>query len=245
MALLSSVNLSSGCYALGYLIGLAAFVLMARRRQLVTAGIMAVMAAGLIGGLAGANLAQWLFGGAAGKTVLGGIAGGYLTILVYKRYLGLRRPTGDLFAVAVSAGEAVGRWGCFFGGCCYGKACAVPWGVWQHGALRHPTQIYLSGANALILLALWRFDKMRPPEKRPFLSARGAVLRGPVHHRVLPGDPAAGGRADLGAVGLPRRVRLLFRAVGTLDASHRTEAPAWLILSLSAQTAAPRGSKAP
>ena len=123
MALLSSANLSSGCYALGYLTGLAAFVLMARRRQLATAGIMSV---GLIGGLAGANLAQWLFGGAAGKTVLGGIAGGYLTIILYKRYLGLRRPTGDLFAVAISAGEAVERWGCFFGGCCYGKACAVP-----------------------------------------------------------------------------------------------------------------------
>lgn len=162
------MTLSAGYYALGYLTGLAAFVLMARRRNLATAGIMAVMAAGLIGGLAGANLAQWVFGGVVGKTVLGGIAGGYLTIIVYKRYLGLRRPTGDLFAVAVSAGEAVGRWGCFFGGCCYGKACSIPWGVWQHGEFRHPTQLYLSGANALILLSLWRFDKTLPPENALF-----------------------------------------------------------------------------
>jgi phosphatidylglycerol:prolipoprotein diacylglycerol transferase len=160
--------LSTSCYALGYLTGLAAFVMMARRRNLATAGIMAVMAAGLLGGLAGANIAQWVFGGAAGKTVLGGIAGGYLTIIVYKRHLGLRRPTGDLFAVAISAGEAVGRWGCFFGGCCYGKVCAVPWGIWQHGEYRHPTQLYLSGANALILLALWRFDKTHPPENALF-----------------------------------------------------------------------------
>ena len=163
---------SAGCYALGYLAGLAAFALMARRRRLATPGIMAVMGAGLLGGLAGANLAQWafshVFGGAAGKTVLGGIAGGYLAVVWYKRRLGIRRPTGDLFAVAVSAGEAVGRWGCLLGGCCYGRACALPWAVHQHGAWRHPTQLYLSGANALILAALWRYDKTRPPENALF-----------------------------------------------------------------------------
>ena len=167
------MTLSAGCYALGYLTGLAAFVFMARRRNLATAGMMAVMGAGLLGGLVGANLVQWtaahsLGGGAAGKTVLGGIAGGYGCIVLYKRHLGITRPTGDLFAVAISAGEAVGRWGCFFGGCCYGKVCALPWAVQQHGELRHPTQLYLSGANALILLALWRYDKTHPPENALF-----------------------------------------------------------------------------
>ena len=162
------MTLSAGCYALGYLTGLAAFAWMARRRRLATAGIMAVMGAGLVGGLAGANLAQWVFGGVAGKTVLGGIAGGYLCVLLYKRHLGLRRPTGDLFAVGISAGEAVGRWGCFFGGCCYGKACALPWAVRQHGEWRHPSQLYLSLANALILVVLLRYDKARPPENALF-----------------------------------------------------------------------------
>jgi len=162
------LTLSAGCYLLGYATGLAAFVWMARRRKMATSGIMALMGAGLIGGLVGANLAQWMFGGVAGKTVLGGIAGGYLTVIFYKRYLGIQRPTGDLFAVAVSAGEAVGRWGCFYGGCCYGKACTVPWAVFQHGTYRHPTQLYLSGANALILVALWRFDKTHPPENGLF-----------------------------------------------------------------------------
>jgi len=170
---LGAMTLSAGCYALGYLTGLAAFAWMAHRRHLATGGIMAVMGAGLLGGLVGANLTQWAYsslvgGGEAGKTVLGGIAGGYLSVLLYKRYLGIRRPTGDLFAVAISAGEAVGRWGCFFGGCCYGKACALPWSVHQHGAWRHPTQLYLSGANALILVALWRFDKTHPPENGLF-----------------------------------------------------------------------------
>lgn len=105
------MTLSAGCYGLGYLTGLAAFVWMARRRKMATSGILAIMGAGLIGGLIAANLTQWVFGGSAGKTVLGGIAGGYLTVICYKRYLGIQRPTGDLFAAAVSAGEAVSRCG--------------------------------------------------------------------------------------------------------------------------------------
>ncbi len=80
------MTLSARCYGLGYLTGLAAFAWMARRRKLATAGMMAVMGAGLLGGLVGANLAQWLFGGAAGKTVLGGIAGGYTPLSRMNRH---------------------------------------------------------------------------------------------------------------------------------------------------------------
>ena len=120
--------LSPLCYALGYGTGLAAFYAMARRRGIATSGVMALMGAGLIGGLAGANLTQWLFGGAAGKTVLGAVAFGYVSVFLYKRYLGITRPTGDLFAVALCAGEAVGRFGCFFGGCCYGLPVPCPLG---------------------------------------------------------------------------------------------------------------------
>jgi len=75
--------------------------------------------------------------------------------------LGIARPLGDLFAIAMSAGEAVGRWGCFFGGCCYGKPSHVAWAVWQHGAWRHPTQIYLSLTSLSIFLFLVRLEKRR------------------------------------------------------------------------------------
>lgn len=162
------MTLSACCYAAGYLTGLIAFLLMARRRRLLTEGIVTLMAVGLIGGLVAANLMQWIVAGTAGKTVLGAVAGGYLAVFIAKRRLGIRRPLGDLFAIALSAGEAVGRWGCFFGGCCYGKPCHLPWAVWQHDAYRHPTQIYLSLANLGILGALWRFDKTRPPENSLF-----------------------------------------------------------------------------
>ena len=121
------------CYGLAYLTGVLVFVWMARRRGIATHGVMLLMQAALVGGLVFANAFQWLFGGAPGKTVLGGIAGGYLCVWLVKLRLGLRRPTGDLFAVALCGGEAVGRLGCYFGGCCYGKPAHVAWAVWQHG----------------------------------------------------------------------------------------------------------------
>lgn len=163
------MTLSALCYTLGYLTGLIAFWLMARRRRLATQGVFQLLAAGLIGGLVFANLAQWIFAGTAGKTVLGAIAGGYLCVALYKRRLGIRRPLGDLFAIALTAGEAVGRWGCFFGGCCYGRICThLPWAVWQHDAWRHPTQAYLSLASLAILLILLAVERLRPPENTLF-----------------------------------------------------------------------------
>ena len=159
---------AGACYALGYGVGLAAWLWMARRRKLVTRGMAAIVMAALIGGLIGAHIAQWIAAGSDGKSVLGALAGGYVAAIVYKRTLGVRRPTGDLFAVALSAGEAVGRWGCYFAGCCYGKPTHEPWALWSHGAWRHPTQIYLSAANALILVILLVCDRKRPPENTLF-----------------------------------------------------------------------------
>ena len=162
--------LSAMLYAAGYLTGLAAFLLMAWKRRLLTWGVVSLLGVGLVGGLASANLVQWLVSGDVGKTVLGGIAGGYLCVVLYKRYLGIRRPLGDLFAVAISAGEAVGRWGCFAAGCCYGRPSDAPWAVWQHEAYRHPGQAYLSLANLAILIILLVLERKHPPENTLFYS---------------------------------------------------------------------------
>lgn len=161
-------TLSSFCYALGYITAVIAFLWMARRRNLLTSGIVSLMVVGLIGGLFFANLTQWITTGLPGKTIIGGLAGGYLCVAVMKRRLGIRRPTGDLFAIGACAGEAVGRWGCFFAGCCYGRPTTVPWGVDDSGVFRHPTQIYLSLASAAMLAVLLRYDRTRPPENALF-----------------------------------------------------------------------------
>jgi prolipoprotein diacylglyceryltransferase len=51
-----------------------------------------------------------------GKTVLSGLAGGYLGVEIAKLAASVRRKTGDLFAIPLAAGLAVGRWGCYFNG---------------------------------------------------------------------------------------------------------------------------------
>jgi len=163
-----ALTLSSFCYALGYIAGVAGFLWMARRRKLATLGIFHVMLGGLVGGLFFANLTQYLTTGHPGKTVLGGLAGGYLCVVLMKRHLGIRRPLGDLFAVGTSVGEAIGRWGCFFGGCCYGRVTKVSWGVRDEGVLRHPTQIYMSLSSAAILAILLQYERTRPPENAVF-----------------------------------------------------------------------------
>ncbi|MCP4716227.1 MAG: prolipoprotein diacylglyceryl transferase [Deltaproteobacteria bacterium] len=77
--------------------------------------------------------------------------------------------TLDLFAPSLAIGVCFGRLGCFFAGCCYGKACELPWAITftnpdtlarMHVPL-HPTQLY-SSLGALItflILFFWRKRK--------------------------------------------------------------------------------------
>jgi phosphatidylglycerol:prolipoprotein diacylglycerol transferase len=156
-------------YAAAYAAAAFAFWLLARHRGLATAGIAYVAQAGLAGGLIGANLAQILATGAPGKAIEGGIAGGWFAVIIAKRWIGLKRPTGDLFAVALSAGEAIGRIGCFIGGCCFGKAATLAWSVHDRGAWRHPAQLYLSVTAACTLaLLVWLERKRVLPENGLF-----------------------------------------------------------------------------
>lgn len=75
-------------------------------------------------------------------------------------FLVLHMPTGivlDATAPGLLLGLAVGRVGCFFGGCCGGPPTASRWGVWSSdqrvGARRIPTQLLESGASLLLGLA--------------------------------------------------------------------------------------------
>ncbi len=155
------IALASGVYAIAYALAAWVFWCAAKRRGLATDGIGMIMAAGLIGGLIGANLLQDILGGAPGKTIEGGILGGWLAVILVKRHLRIIRPTGDLFALAIAAGEAVGRIACFIGGCCYGKMTNVAWSVYDHGAWRHPTQLYLALWAGLTFGALAYLDRRR------------------------------------------------------------------------------------
>jgi phosphatidylglycerol:prolipoprotein diacylglycerol transferase len=106
--------------------------------------------AGLGGALLGAKLAfllaeGWHFRGdwmalLSGRSITGGLLGGYAAVEVAKRVLGERRATGDLFAILVPLALALGRVGCLIAGCCPGVPCEPAW--WTiadaHGVHRWP-----------------------------------------------------------------------------------------------------------
>jgi phosphatidylglycerol:prolipoprotein diacylglycerol transferase len=91
---------------------------------------------------------------ASGKTIVGGLLGGWLAVEAAKRRAGESRRTGDLFALPLAVGIAVGRVGCFLTGLpdrTYGTATTLPWGLdLGDGVPRHPAPLY----EILFLLAL-------------------------------------------------------------------------------------------
>ena len=110
-------------------------------------------------------LSDWpgLLSGAAwfsdGKTILCGLVGGYFGVEIAKWALDIRIKTGDTFVVPVAASIAVGRLGCFVGGCCYGTPTKLPWGVVFPTAddqPRHPTQLYEMAFHLAAAAVLWR-----------------------------------------------------------------------------------------
>ncbi len=98
-----------------------------------------------------------------GKTILTGMAGGYLGVEVAKWTMDIRVRTGDSFVVPAAAAIAVGRLGCFHAGCCFGKPTELPWGcVFPTIDMlpRHPTQVYEAGFHFLcVLVFLWCYQR--------------------------------------------------------------------------------------
>ncbi len=104
---------------------------------------------------------------ADGKTILGGITGGYVAVELAKWIANIKSRTGDTFALPVAVAVAIGRIGCFVAGCCFGKTTTVPWGVEfplaqdAPGVLRHPTQLYEVVFHILAAFALLAMDRRR------------------------------------------------------------------------------------
>src|SRR6187401_2478502 len=103
----------------------------------------------------------------AGGVFYGGLIVAVVVAVWYIRRIGLPLwTTCDVFAPGIALGHVVGRLGCLFAGCCYGKPTTVPWAITftnPYAAANvgtplniplHPTQLYEAGAEALILVLL-------------------------------------------------------------------------------------------
>jgi phosphatidylglycerol:prolipoprotein diacylglycerol transferase len=80
----------------------------------------------------------------------------------------------DVFAPGIALGHVIGRFGCFFAGCCYGRPADVPWAVtFTNEYARtigtplnqplHPAQLYEAAAELLILGALLLTERRGRP----------------------------------------------------------------------------------
>src|SRR5476649_1570404 len=120
----------------------------------------------------------------SGGVFYGGLILAVVVALIYIRKIGLPFwTTTDVFAPGIALGHVVGRFGCLFAGCCFGKPLAQPhwWTVTftdpfaaanvgtPLGVPLYPTQIFEAGAEALILgVLLWTERKGRPFAGRTF-----------------------------------------------------------------------------
>jgi phosphatidylglycerol:prolipoprotein diacylglycerol transferase len=145
-----------------------------------------ILLAAFIGGVLGAKLpfvfvrgADW-FGTAwlaDGKTVTTGLIGAYIAVEFVKLLYGIKSKTGDSFALPLALALAVGRWGCFLHGCCFGVPTQLPWGVdFGDGIARHPTQAYESlfhFSMAMMLIQIVRREWFRNQRLKVYLISYG------------------------------------------------------------------------
>ncbi|MBI3968151.1 MAG: prolipoprotein diacylglyceryl transferase [Chloroflexi bacterium] len=175
--------------ALGLVAGLLLYYAELRRHGLLGHKIVVISVAAIFGGGLGCRLiTAWEhlpyysnLGTApfsyviahSGKSIIGGIAGGYLAIVLAKRVLGYTRSTGDYYAAAIPFAMVIGRIGCFLSELPLGKPTDLPWGIAvseeaaRHFATcpgcngrMHPSMVYEIGFHLLAFVVILRYRSL-------------------------------------------------------------------------------------
>ena len=159
--------------AAAYLFGLQLAIIRAKRRGLDQTRVLDLGIYIIIAALVGAKLLllvtdfqtfrndprELLTLARSGGVFYGGLIVAVSVALWYIQRVGLPLwTTCDAFAPGIALGHVVGRFGCFFAGCCYGKPTTVPWAITFTDPFAatnvgtplniplHPTQLYEAGA---------------------------------------------------------------------------------------------------
>lgn len=197
-----SVGVHNLFVALGVSVALLVFIAEARRRGAVNEQSVVAAAGALIGGAIGMRMTGWIrhldfsanptlaqawqFGS---RSILGGLLGAYLGVLIAKRIGGYRGKTGDLFAPAVALGMAIGRIGCHLTEA-PGRPTTLPWGIHAPadtpecpgcvaGVAMHPSFLYeIAFQLTAFAVLLWLRPRIgRPGELFVLYVAGYAVFR--------------------------------------------------------------------
>jgi phosphatidylglycerol:prolipoprotein diacylglycerol transferase len=94
-----------------------------------------------------------------GIVYFGALLGGALALAVAARSFELPvLVTFDAMLPAVPVAHAIGRVGCFLGGCCFGAHSELPWAVHYPGETiaRHPWPLYEAALLCLLAIFFWR-----------------------------------------------------------------------------------------
>jgi phosphatidylglycerol:prolipoprotein diacylglycerol transferase len=104
-----------------------------------------------------------------GLVYYGGLIGACLAGIIYARWKKLPLwQMSDILAPSIALGYVFGRIGCLMNGCCYGRACNLPWAI-QFPAGHptypdrvHPTEIYESVLSlGLFFFLAWLFKRRK------------------------------------------------------------------------------------
>lgn len=164
--------------SLALICGLVCFALLSKRADISKADRLLILLSALTGGILGSKIPivitrfnmmftfpeniNLLY---SEKSIVGGLIGGFLGVLIIKKIFKIKIKMGNDIAPAAALGMAIGRLGCFFTGCCYGKATGFNFGInFGDGILRHPTQLYEFTFN-LILFAVLLYLRLKTEQK--------------------------------------------------------------------------------
>ena len=167
--------------ALGFIVGLTILQLNKKYARLSADQVSNIVMLGMLSGVVGARIfyvvQNWNYYKAAPAAIIrvdqGGLVfyGGFILALILIVWYVKKICKADVIRVldsmapALAGAHALGRLGCFFNGCCYGKPAELPWSViypentepfLRYGAMPlHPVQIYEAILNVILAVILF------------------------------------------------------------------------------------------
>ncbi len=173
--------------AAGFFMALVMTLARGKRRNFDEDIIYGIFLCAMIGGMSGSRILYYivelpkilnnpsiLWNFRTGYVVYGGIIGGVVCSYVYCRFRKVSFLSYfDLVMPAVALAQGIGRIGCFFAGCCYGRETDAWYGIifrnsaYAPGGVKLiPTQIISSAGDFLICGLLLLYAKREPEEGR-------------------------------------------------------------------------------